>query len=63
MNNVRLEEFLPPALLFLLLDAERGGAAPNWDLVTNRTFEDKKGKGRHMLASMLIITKASKYKE
>ncbi|WP_028551713.1 ABC transporter substrate-binding protein [Paenibacillus sp. UNC451MF] len=46
-----------------LLQAEADGLAPNWDMVTNPTFEDKVGKGRHALADMLVITKGSKYKE
>lgn len=46
-----------------LLQAEADGLAPNWDMVTNPTFPDKKGQGRHALADMLVITKASKHKE
>lgn len=46
-----------------LLQAEEDGLAPNWDIVTNPTFEDKVGKGRHALADMLVITKGSKYPE
>lgn len=46
-----------------LLQAEANGKAPNWDMVTNPTFEDKKGQGRHALADMLVITKTSKHKE
>lgn len=44
-----------------LLQAEADGNAPNWDMVTNPTFEDKVGAGRHALADMLIITKTSKH--
>jgi len=50
-------------ILSQLLEAEEKGGAPNWDIVTNPTFEDAKGKGRHALADMLVITKPSKYKE
>jgi multiple sugar transport system substrate-binding protein len=46
-----------------LIQAEVDGIAPDWDMVTNPTFEDAKGKGRHALADMLVITKASKHKE
>lgn len=46
-----------------LLQAEADNAAPNWDMVTNPTFEDKVGVGRHALADMLIISKPSKLKE
>jgi multiple sugar transport system substrate-binding protein len=46
-----------------LLAAELEGIAPNWDMVTNPTFDDKVGKGRHALADMLVITKTSKHKE
>jgi multiple sugar transport system substrate-binding protein len=46
-----------------LVQAEVDGIAPSWDMVTNPTFEDAKGKGRHALADMLVITKASKHKE
>ncbi len=46
-----------------LLQAEAEGKAPNWDMVTNPTFEDKVGVGRHALADMLIITKPSQYKD
>ncbi|TVY08892.1 ABC transporter substrate-binding protein [Paenibacillus cremeus] len=46
-----------------LLQADANGVGINWDVVTNPTFEDAKGKGRHTLTSMLVITKASKYKE
>ncbi|CAG7650383.1 hypothetical protein PAESOLCIP111_06066 [Paenibacillus solanacearum] len=49
-------------ILTQILDAD-DDAAPNWDMVTNPTFEDRKGKGRHTLANMLIITKGSKHKE
>lgn len=46
-----------------LLQAEADGTAPNWDMVTNPTFEDKVGAGRHALADMLIISEPSKHKE
>jgi multiple sugar transport system substrate-binding protein len=46
-----------------LLQAEAKSAAPNWDLTTVPNFEDTVGKGRHVLADMLIITKPSKHKE
>jgi multiple sugar transport system substrate-binding protein len=46
-----------------LLQAEADGIAPNWDMVTNPTFEDKVGKGRHTIAAVLAITKGSKHKE
>ncbi|WP_179135896.1 ABC transporter substrate-binding protein [Paenibacillus sp. 32352] len=46
-----------------LLQAEEDGQAPNWDMVTNPTFEDQVGKGRHALTDMLVITKGSKHKE
>lgn len=44
-----------------LLQAEADGLAPNWDMVTNPTFEDKVGSGRHALADMLIISNGSKH--
>ncbi|CAG7626012.1 ABC transporter substrate-binding protein [Paenibacillus allorhizosphaerae] len=50
-------------ILSQLIEAEEKGGAPNWDMATNPTFEDKKGKGRHALTNMLIITKGSKHKE
>ncbi|CAG7610790.1 hypothetical protein PAESOLCIP111_01288 [Paenibacillus solanacearum] len=50
-------------ILSQLLEAEEKGGAPSWDLVTNPTFEDKKGKGRHALSDMLVITKRSEHKE
>lgn len=36
---------------------------PNFDLVTEPRFEDKRGTGRHTLANMLIITETSEHKE
>ncbi|CAG7616804.1 extracellular solute-binding protein [Paenibacillus allorhizosphaerae] len=46
-----------------LVEAIEQGASFNWDMVTIPNFEDKAGKGRHMLASMMIITKNSPYKK
>jgi len=49
-------------ILTQLLDADES-TVPNWDMVTNPTFEDRRGMGRHMLANMLVITKTSTHKE
>ncbi|MEF3303204.1 ABC transporter substrate-binding protein [Paenibacillus sp. GYB003] len=46
-----------------LLQAEASGIKMNWDMVSEPRFQDAVGKGRHALADMLVITKASKHKE
>lgn len=46
-----------------ILQAEASGSVMNWDMASEPRFEDAVGKGRHALADMLVITKASKYKE
>ncbi|CAG7642061.1 hypothetical protein PAESOLCIP111_04300 [Paenibacillus solanacearum] len=50
-------------ILSQLIEAEEKGGAPNWDMATNPTYEDRKGKNRHALTNMLIISKGSKHKE
>jgi multiple sugar transport system substrate-binding protein len=46
-----------------LVQAQADGLAPDWDLVTNPTFDDNAGKGRHAIAGGLAIAKTSKYKD
>jgi multiple sugar transport system substrate-binding protein len=45
-----------------LNDSVAAGTSFNWDMVTIPNFEDKAGKGRHMLASMMVVSKTSPYK-
>ena len=46
-----------------LVQAQANGMAPDWDLVTNPTFDDSAGKGRHAIAGGLVISKTSKHKD
>jgi multiple sugar transport system substrate-binding protein len=46
-----------------LIDSVAAGTSFNFDMVTIPNFEDKAGKGRHMLASMMVISKTSQYKQ
>jgi multiple sugar transport system substrate-binding protein len=46
-----------------LVQAQVDGLAPNWDMVTNPTFDDSAGKGRHAISGGLVLTKSSKHKD
>ncbi|MDF2723265.1 MAG: transporter substrate-binding protein [Paenibacillus sp.] len=46
-----------------LIDSVEAGTNFNWDMATIPNFEDRAGKGRHMLASMMVVSKTSRYKQ
>ena len=45
-----------------LIDSVEAGTSFNWDMATIPNFEDRAGKGRHLLANMMVISKTSQYK-